>query len=69
MEWKAFRVLGARFWMGVCSSCSFPLMISENCTKIEKFSKCYRDVSKFLIVGLPRPENNKTFGSKSEHLY
>ena len=55
--------------MGVSSSCSFPLMISGNCATIEKFSKCYRDVSTFLIVGLPRPENKKTFASKSEHLY
>ena len=55
--------------MGVCSSCSFSHMITGNCTRIEKFSKCYRDVSKFLIAGLSRPENKKWFGSKSEHGY
>ena len=58
-KWKAFKVLAARFWMGVCSSCSFSHMITGNCTRIEKFSKCYRDVSKFLIAGLSRPENKK----------
>ena len=58
-KWKAFKVLAARFWMGVCSSCSFSRMITGNSTRIEKFSKCYRDVSKFLIAGLSRPENKK----------
>ena len=58
-KWKTFKVLAARFWMGVCSSCSFSHMITGNCTRIEKFSKCYRDVSKFLIAGLSRPENKK----------
>ena len=58
-KWKAFKVLAARFWMGVCSSCSFSHMITGNSTRIEKFSKCYRDVSKFLIAGLSRPENKK----------
>ena len=45
------------------------LMITGNCTRIEKFSKCCRDVNKFLIVGLLRPENKKRFGRESEHLY
>ena len=58
-KWKAFKVLAARFWMRVCSSCSFSHMITGNSTRIEKFSKCYRDVSKFLIAGLSRPENKK----------
>ena len=40
-KWKAFKVLAARFWMGVCSSCSFSHMITGNSTRIEKFSKCY----------------------------
>ena len=44
-------------------------MITGNCTRIDKFSKCYRDVNKFLIVDLLRPENKKRFGRKSEHLY
>ena len=44
-------------------------MITGNFTKIEKFSKCYRDVNKFLIVCLLRSENKKRFGKKSEHLY
>ena len=58
-KWKAFKVLAARFWMGVCSCCSFSHMITGNSTRIEKFSKCYRDASKFLIAGLSRPENKK----------
>ena len=58
-KWKAFKDLAARFWMGVCSSCSFSHMITGNCTRIEKFLKCYRDVSKFLIAGFSRPENKK----------
>ena len=44
-------------------------MITGNCTRIDKFSKCYRDVNKFLIVDLLRPENKKRFGRKSELLY
>ena len=44
-------------------------MITGNFTRIEKFSKCYRDVNKFLIFGLLRPENKKRFGRKSENLY
>ena len=44
-------------------------MITGNCTSIEKFSKCYRYVNKFFIAGLLRPENEKRFGRKSEHLY
>ena len=68
-KWKAFKDLPARFWMGVCSSCFFSHMITGNCTRIEKFLKCYRDVSKFLIAGFSRPENKKWFGSKSEHGY
>ena len=58
-KWKAFKDLPARFWMGVCSSCFFSHMITGNCTRIEKFLKCYRDVSKFLIAGFSRPENKK----------
>ena len=34
-------------------------MITGSCTRIDKFSKCYRDVNKFLIVDLP--ENKKKF--------
>ena len=44
-------------------------MTTKNCTGIEKLSKCYRDVSKILIVGLLRPENKKKFSTKSELLY
>ena len=44
-------------------------MIPGNGTRIEKFSKCYRAVNKFFIAGLLRPENEKRFGRKSEHLY
>ena len=40
-------------------------MINGNCTRIEKFSKCYRDVNTFLIVGLIRPENKRRFGKKN----
>ena len=44
-------------------------MITGNCTKIEKFSKCYPDVNKFFIVGVLRPEHEKRFGRKWEYLY
>ena len=44
-------------------------MITGNCTKIEKFSKCYPDVNKFFIVGVLRPDNEKRFVRKSEHFY
>ena len=44
-------------------------MLTGNCTRIEKSSKCYLDVNKFLIVGLLRPKNKKRFCRKSEHLY
>ena len=44
-------------------------MITENCTRKEKFSKCYRDVNKCFIVCLLRPKNEKRFGRKLEHLY
>ena len=44
-------------------------MITENCTRIEKLSKCYCDVNKVLIVGLLRSENKKRFGRKSDQFY
>ena len=40
-----------------------------NCTGIGKLSKCYRDVSKILIVGSLRPENEREFGGKLELIY
>ena len=44
-------------------------MMIGNCTAIGKLSKCYRDVSKILIVGSLRPENEREFGGKLELIY
>ena len=44
-------------------------MMIGNCTGIGKLSKCYPDVSKILIVGSIRPENERRFGRKSELIY
>ena len=44
-------------------------MMIGNCTGTGKLSKCYPDVSKVLIVGSLRPENERRFGRKSELVY
>ena len=43
--------------------------MTGNCTRTENFSKCYRNVNKFLIVDLLRPEYEKRSGRKFERLY
>ena len=48
---------------------SFSLMMIENFTGIWKLSKCYRDVSKILIVVSLRPKNERRFRRKSELIY
>ena len=44
-------------------------MMIGNCTGIGKLSKCYPDVSKILIVGSLKPENERRFDRKSELIY